>query len=255
MKKRQTVLNNAVSYHLLKVPSKQEYNRIKQQLSEIQETLRTLRANIALGSSENVDKLDEESIQLYDQRAALQTQQGRIKRSLQRCRKNMANLAPPSEDVFLPLQEFFPDVNIARIKDIQGFHNQLCLVLLNELKIEEAELLQSLDNTNSALKKADQCIQEFTGLPTQTATAMEQVLQLASKQEQLKNQLDLYEDKGKDAAQKTENSKTLTQILDTTTSEIQAQINKRILEYSEKIATSNSKAPALHLTPKDYQYG
>lgn len=52
-----------------------------------------------------------------------------------------------------------------------------------------------------------------------------------------------------------ENSKTLTQILGATTAEIQDQINKKILEYSEKIATSNSKAPTLHLTPKDYQYG
>lgn len=255
LKKRQTVLNNAVSYHLLKVPSKQEYNKIKQQLSENQEMLRTLRANIALGSSENADQLNEESTQLYEQRSALQTQQGRIKRALQRCRKNMANLAPPNEDVFLPLQEFFPEVNLDRIKEIQGFHNQLCLVLLNELKTEEAELLQGLDNINSALKKADQRIQEFTGLPTQTATAMEQILQLAAKQEQLKNQLDLYEDKDKDAAQKVENSKTLTQILGASTAEIQDQINKKILEYSEKIATSNGKAPTLHLTPKDYQYG
>lgn len=255
LKKRRTVLNNAVSYHLLKVPTKKEYIKIKQQLLEIQNELRTLKENIALGSSDNIEQLNEESVQLYEQRTVLQTQQGRIKRALQRCRKNMENLAPPNENVFLPLQEFFPEVNIGRIKEIQGFHNQLCLVLLDELKLEEADLQRSLENINSALKKAEQRIQEFTGLPTQAATAMEQILQLAAKQEQLKNQLDLYEDKDKDAAQKAGNSKTLTQLLGATTEEIQTQINEKILEYSTKIATSNSKAPTLHLTPKDYQYG
>ena len=255
LKKRQAVLKDAVSYHLLKIPSKQEYEKTKEQLSEIQETLRTLRANIAIGSNENIDQLDEQNARLYEQRSLLQTQQGRTKRTLQRCRKNMANLDPPSEDVFLPLREFFPNVDISRIKEIQGFHNQLRLVLMEELKIEEAELQQNLDKINSALKKNEQCIQELTELPTQAATAMEQIIQLAAKQEQLQNQLDLYEDKGKDAAQKAENSKTLTQTLGATTAEIQEQINEKILEYSEKIATSNSRAPMLYLSAKDYHYG
>lgn len=255
LKKRQAVLRDAVNYHLLDVPSKQGYENTRKQLSEVQETLRTLRANIAIGSNENIDQLDEQSIRLYEQRTLLQTQQGRTKRALQRCRKNMANLNPPSEDVFLPLREFFPEVDISRIEKIQGFHNQLRLVLLDELKIEEAELQQNLDKINSALKKNEQYIQELTGLPTQTATAMEQILQLAAKQEQLQNQLDLYEDKGRDAAQKVENSKALTQILGATTAEIQNKINEKILEYSEKIATSNSRAPLLSLSAKNYHYG
>lgn len=255
LKKRQKVLSNAVSYHLLNVPTEQEYGEIKQQLSEIQKTILTLQANISIASNENVDQLNERESQLYEQRMLLQTQQGRKLRELQRCRKNMMNLAPPSEDVFEPLQEFFPEIDINRIKEIQGFHNQLRSVLLDELKTEEAELQQSLRGIDSALKKNEEHIQELTRLPTQAATAMNQILELAAKQEYLQNQLNLYEDKGKDAEQKVENSKALTQVLGTTTEKIQEQINKTILEYSGKISTSNSKAPTLHLAPKSYQYG
>lgn len=167
----------------------------------------------------------------------------------------MTNLAPPNEDVFEPLKDFFPEVNIDRIKEIQGFHNQLRSVLLDELKIEETELQQSLREIDAALRKNEEHIQELTGLPTQAETAMNQILELAAKQEYLQNQLNLYEDKGRDAAQKVENSKTLTQILGSTTTTIQEQINDKILEYSSKIATSNSKAPVLQLTPKNYHYG
>lgn len=255
LKKRKTVFSNAVSYHLINVPTKKEYGNIQRQLSEIQKTIHTLRSNISIASNENIGQLNERGSQLYEQRELLQTQRERKKRELQRCRRNMTNLTPHNENVFEPLKEFFPDVNTDRIKEIQGFHNQLRSVLVGELKIEEEELQQSLSEIDFALRKNEEHIQELTGLPTQAETAVNQILELATKQEYLQNQLNLYEDKGKDAAQKVENSKMLSQILGTTTAKIQGQINDKILEYSSKIATSNSKAPVLQLTPKNYYYG
>jgi len=152
-------------------------------------------------------------------------------------------------------RSFFPEVNIKRIKEIQGFHAQIRLVLLDELKAEEEDLQQSLKEIDFEIRETNEQIQKLTGFPTQATAAMNQMMQLAAKQEQLQSQLDLYEDKGKDAAQMEENSKALTQILGMTTAEIQNQINKRICEYSDKITTSNSKAPMLHLTSKSYTYG
>jgi len=77
LKKRQTVLSNAVSYHILNVPTKQEYGKINQQLSEIKKTLHIFNANVSIGSNENTDQLGGQVIQLYEQRTLLQTQQGR----------------------------------------------------------------------------------------------------------------------------------------------------------------------------------
>lgn len=255
LQKRQQVFQNAVSYHFLEAPTKQEYTKLTQELLEIQEKLRTLKANISIASGENSEHLSEQTDKLYEQRTLLLTQQGRTKRALQRCRKNMGSLAPPSETIFLPLTEFFPDVDLNRIKEVQGFHNQLCSVLLDELKIEETELQQSLCQINSSLRDIDQSIEELTGLPTQAISAMDQMLQLAAKQERLQNQLSLYEDQGQDAAQRTENNKALIQLLSTTTAEIQDNINAKILEYSSGITTSNSKAPTLYLSAKNYKYG
>lgn len=255
LKKRQIALRNAVSYHLLNVPTKKEYGNMQRQLSEIQKKIQILRANISVASNENIVQLNERGSQLYEQRELLQTQRERKVRELQRCRRNMTNLAPPNEDIFKPLKDFFPEVNVDRIKKIQGFHNQLCSVLMGELKTEEVELQQSLNEIDFALQKNEEQIQELTGLPTQTETALNQILELAAKQEYLLNQLNLYEDKDKDAAQKADNSKTLLQTLGTITAKIQEQINGKILEYSSKIAISNSKAPVLQLTPKNYRYG
>lgn len=255
LKKRHNVFTNAVNYHLLEVPSKQEYNKIKQELAEIHRTLQILKANISATSSENSGQLSEQNDQLYEQRSLLLTQQGRAKRALQRCRKNMTQLAPPSENIFLQLTEFFPEVDLGRIKEVQGFHNQLRLVLSDELKAEEEKLQHTLEKISLELKENDQRIQKLTGLTTQVENAMEQMLELAAKQEQLQNQLSIYEDNNMEAAQKVETGKALAQILGTTTFEIQTQVNAKILEYSGDIATSNSKAPELNLTAKNYKYG
>lgn len=255
LKERLKIFKKAVRYHLLEVPSKREYHEIKQELAGIQETIQTLRANVSAASSENVDHLNARSIQLYDQRALLLAQQGRIRRALQRCRKNMTQLAPPSENTFLQLKEFFPEVNLDRIQEVQGFHNQLRLILSNELKAEEAKLQHSLEEIDFELNENNQSIQNVTGLTTHAESAMEQMLELAAKEAQLQGQLALYEDNTTEVAQKAEIGKELTQMLEAATSEIQDLINEKILTYSESISTSNSKAPSLHLTAKNYKYG
>lgn len=56
-------------------------------------------------------------------------------------------------------------------------------MLVGELKIEEEELQQSLSEIDFALRKNEEHIQELTGLPTQAETAMNQILELAAKQE------------------------------------------------------------------------
>lgn len=161
----------------------------------------------------------------------------------------------PKRKYFLQLTEFFPEVDLGRIKEVQGFHNQLRLVLSDELKAEEEKLQHTLEKISLELKENDQRIQKLTGLTTQVENAMEQMLELAAKQEQLQNQLSIYEDNNMEAAQKVETGKALAQILGTTTFEIQTQVNAKILEYSGDIATSNSKAPELNLTAKNYKYG
>lgn len=255
LQNRQKIISRAVSYHLIQIPSKQEYLKTKKELSDVEDKIAILKTNIEHVGMGNYTRFTEQSDKLYERHSFLLMQQSRERRSLQRCRNNMQRLLPLDNTTFGPLLEFFPDVNIEHINEIQKFHDQLRSTLLDELKSEELALQQRMERTNQDLAQNERDIQNTTGLPLQAAEAANQMLELAKRREHLQAQIELYDDKETNAAQKAYISKALTQLLNTTTIEIQNLINKKIVEYSGNITTSNSKAPILQLSSKSYQYG
>lgn len=89
-----------------------------------------------------------------------------------------------------------------RIEEVQGFHESLRRILMNEIKSEQTALKQRLSEINAAISKNERDIENFTGLPTKAHEAIEELSKLAKRQESLQMQLMLYEDSAADAAQK-----------------------------------------------------
>lgn len=255
LRKRQTVIANAVSYNLIEIPSKAEYSNILKELSEVQEKISSLEANISIASIDNIDSLFEQENSLYQLRQELLVQQGRAKRDLYRCQQNMKKLSPLNRTTFTSLQEFFPEIDIRRVEAVQSFHDNLCSILLSEFQQEESKLKQLLEEIKGSIQSVELKIQTLTELPMRTTEAIALLQQLAKRQDQLQTKLNLYNDKAADLSQKIENSKKLSQALSAITSEIQVDINEKICEYSAKIKTSNNKAPLLQINEKDYHYG
>lgn len=255
LRKRSQILSKAVSYHLLKVPSQKEYTEITSELAKIKEKILQLKTNIAVGSFENAGNLNDQKNDLFEQRSELLVQQGRIKRDIQRCEKNIQKLYSFGETTFSQLTEFFPEVNIERIKEVQGFHESLRAILMEELRSEVSSLTRRLAEINEAINNNQQEIERITGLPTRSTEAMDKLLQLIKIQEQLQSQIELYDDKVADAIQKDETKGKLDQLLNEITSRVEKKINTQIKEYSDCIETSNGKAPILHLSNRQYDYG
>lgn len=255
LRKRQNILSKASNYHFLHVPTKAEQSKLEKELLDIQNKISEVKANVKIGSNENYEQLSKSTCELYEQRAILSTQRSRVRRTLQRCKHNMQKLAPLNESVFTPLLEFFPDIDLAHIKEVQSFHDNLRNILLNELKQEEQELLQKLDQLDSLIVSNDQEIEKFTGLPTRTDDALEQLQNMIKRQMDIQSQLALYKDKIAETAQRAEYGKALSEAMDAIVQEIECEINNRIREYSVCITTNNNKAPIFHLGSNKYSYG
>lgn len=255
IKKRERVLKDAVNYHLLKLPTPKESSIIIADLTEIKEKISQLKSNIAIASAENMTNLNEKSSHLLEQRLDLLKQQGRILRDVHRVENTIQQLSPFEENTFVQLQEFFPEVNIKRIAEVQKFHESLRKILIDELQKDEARSRKQLEDIDIAIRKNENEIQVITGLPTQAHEAIDTLLQLIKKQENLQSQLDLYNDKATDIAQKKENKEQLDALLDKITSEIEGKINTKIKEFSKAIISSNNKAPELSLSNSQYHYG
>ena len=255
LKKRQRAIKEAVRYHLLNLPGPKEYSKISAELNEISNQMAQLERNVSAVSVENVEQLNDNLAALLELRANLLNQQGRIIRDIRRTEKNLQQLYPYNESSFSQLQDYFPEVNMRRIEEVQGFHESLRIILMDEIKSEQTALKKRLSEINTAISKNECDIENFTGLPTKAHEAIEKLFKLAKRQESLQMQLTLYEDNAADAAQKKDNKKSLEKMLGEITSEIEREINHKIQELSSKITSSNSKAPVLQLSNNQYTYG
>ncbi len=255
LRKRSAALSKATSFHLIDIPEKKEAATLEKKLTEIQEKIAQLKAIISRTNIENAGQPDGQEDALLDKRLDLLTQHGHITRAINRCARNLQRLTPINETMYSQLLEYFPEINIQRIQEVQAFHSSLRDILAEELNDELARLQKQLDEITFAIHNIEEEIQTSTGLSTQISESLEQLLQLTKQQEQIQNRLSLYHDKVTDTDQAKDAKKSITQLLGQITERIQSAINKKISDYSHSIATSNNKPPVLYLSEKEYKYG
>lgn len=200
LRKREKAIREAAKYHLVTLPSKKESESIKSELRAVQATISRIKSNILAVGYENALSIDERTNALYDQRSNLLKQLSRVRRILKRCEDNASRLSPVTSTALVQLKEYFPEVNMRKIQEVQAFHQQLNQILLGELKDEKAHLLDRIKAINSELDKNELALQTLTGLPTRASEGLEQLQALLRSQERLKNQLEQYDDRVKTVA-------------------------------------------------------
>lgn len=253
--KRQQIMQSAVTYHFIEVPSRKESQQIEADIAYLEEKISLVRSNLSMLAAENMTSQNQRHSELYDQRALLSTQQSRTMRALNRHRRDIQKLSSVTKSTFSPLQEFFPEVNMDRLQEVEGFHNSINAILLEELENEATILEERLKDINSLIVENEHEIQIATGIPAQTLDALDQLQQMIKQEIQLQERLELYRDKISDVDQKKAALEKLDEVMTTITESIQERINSMVSKYSAEIKSSNRKAPILQLTSKNYTYG
>lgn len=252
---RQRIMQKASKYHFFEIPSRKESQQIESEIAYCEERISLIRANLSTLAAENITSQNQRYSELYDRRALLSTQQSRTMRALSRHKKDIQKLSSVTKSVFTPLQEFFPEVNKDRLQEVEEFHNSLNAILLEELKNETTILEERLERINSLIAENEQEIQIATGIPAQTLDALNQLQQIIKQETQLRDRLELYNDKIADTAHKKAASEELIEVTPSITEGIQNRINSMVEKYSAQIKSSNRKAPILQLAFKNYTYG
>lgn len=120
------------------------------------------------------------------------------------------------------LLEFFPDVNLKHIEEIECFHKQLKRVLTAEYKQSQQELLSQIDVYDIQIGIIEQDISEVQITPTIKKAV-----------------LDDYADKAREIQNLTEANEYYTkkEELHTTTEDLQKRLDKMIQEKTQELAT------------------
>ena len=217
-----------------------ELDRIRQEAAELALNVRSL---------VNDDVL--EAIGKKDELLQLQLQ---LRSKLQRVRLNLSGVGGPTTRAFEALLEFFPDLAIERLADIQSFHQRLSQILGVELRNEEQSLKEQLDLVEEELAVHQQRISAAVGQEPSANFLVDRVMRIASDAHKRREANRFYEKKSQLQTQAQE----LRQIRDERRASIlrriQSSINDHVRVNSQQVFALGRRSPELVLSTNGYEY-
>ncbi len=217
-----------------------ELDRIRQEAAELALNIRSLVNDDVLEAIEQKDELLQLQLQLRSK--------------LQRVRLNLSGVGGPTTRAFEALLEFFPELDVERLVDIQRFHQKLSRILEAELRNEEQSLKEQLELVDEEISVHEQRISEALGQEPTADFLVDRVIRIASDAHKRREANRFYEKK----IQLQKQDRELRQIREERRANllrlIQSSINGNVRENSHQIFAAGRRSPELVLSTNGYKY-
>lgn len=233
---------------------KTDFSKNEKTIIELQAQIDSLKNNITTMSDDIKVFITKDILELKKEKSSIISQISMLETKLKRTKKNINNGKVELQEELIKLSDFFPNVNIKKIDEINEFHNSLSNVLKEELETSEKELVMQMKILNNDLEKIDKKISDKLNVKDAPKYAIDRVVELATQIEQLKSQNEYY-NKTQSVIQNLKEAKEdLLKIRQDIIAEISSQINIRMNEINKKIYQDNRRSPSLNINGDKYTF-
>ncbi|RQD68274.1 MAG: DUF2326 domain-containing protein [Tindallia sp. MSAO_Bac2] len=143
--------------------------------------------------------------------------------------------------------EYFPNANLRRIHEVEGFHQKLAIILNDEF-VKERESLESENKELEEIVNGLELQMSELGVSAQLSPEfLDQYSRISRKIHELEAQNDAYTKLNELNEKKRRAKQALDQSIESILSEIEAQINTEMKELNSHLFDENRKAPLLRL--------
>lgn len=225
--------------------TKKEYNANEKEIERLRTELQKLmdREDAEL-SQEETDNLDKAS-EIKGQLTVLKRRRSRLVSQLNAVKANMSGGLVPVEEDLSKLSEFFPDVDVQKLSQIEHFHDKMQHILSQEMGDEIAQLQILIDAISAEMVRLQES-QRKLGIPvTISKKFMDRVVEV-------QRQIDILvaKNKGYDKSTKlkTEKKEAKVQLEDVRETQLQAvetSINQEMTRLNDYIYNGERYAPTI----------
>lgn len=259
---RLKTFKNARKYSFISnlVGGKTQYEENVKNISNLRAELDALTLNYEVNASSEEIESNKERENLKANKLSLDTQLERLQRQSKLLEISIEFGLLPTEADIESLTEFFPDVNLKKIYEIEQFHKKLSAILENQFKSEK----ESLDTKTAEIKDSIEQIERQMSELNITNSISKDFL---DKHSNLNKKIDALEEQNKaylEEIELQEAKKSATQNLEKNVehilSEIEYSLNKKMHEFNDRLYVEKRNSPKIELknynsyrffTPKD----
>ncbi len=242
------------------VGGKAQYEENVKTLSKLQAELESLTLNYDVDVSNEEIENNKVKENLRANKVALETQLERLQRQSKLLDISMEFGLYPTEADLQSLSEFFPNVNIKKIYDVERYHKKLS-VILNEEFSSEKELVDSkIRDVKAAITTINNRMSELKITNSISKDFLDKHSELIKKIDALTEQNKAYLDEIELQESKKSATQNLEKNVESILSEIQFELNKKMHEFNNLVYSEKRNSPKIELknynsykffTPKD----
>ena len=228
------------------VGGKEQYDANVAEIRSLQMELDTL-------TSEQVETHSEEDIEKNKVKSELKDKRFRVEETID-AKKRRLNLLDmslsyglyPTEADLSGLQEFFPNVNLRKIYEVEGYHKKLAKILDGQFAAERESVQREIDRLQSEVNSINLQIRELGMVGNLSKEFLDKHSEIKGRIDALKVQNNAYLTltELQDARKKADEM--LKQAIESILADIEYAINDQMKEYNDSLFKESHKPPHLH---------
>lgn len=234
--------------------TKKEYTKNTREINSISEDITELKNTFSSNVNNIKNLINSEASILKERKDQAFNKLSSLKVLLARAEENISLGNHHKIKDLNKIKEFFPEVDLKRLADIEGFHNGISKIMKDKLSLEINSLLESISLIKLEIDEIDLKLLKMVDSKEDSVYFLEKLLELDNSLKKITMQNNFYEQdkiaKENISAINTEIQKSLAD----TIHEIEENINKSLIKFINLIYKDHPIAPSIHFEDKDYKF-
>lgn len=247
-------MSAAMNVALIPKIDKHEYINNKNTIADLENRIKKIRDEAVKSTLNAKAIVSDELIQLKEEKSNLVINLNVLKRRLKRIEANIEKQSGPKLSEIEKLKQFFPDININKISEVEDFHRSITSNLNLELRKAKDDINVEIDTLENSILETNRKIEKKLSVKDVPSAAVDSLIDLSSQINSYQSVNTYYE---RDIEIK-DNLKTLGQNLKEIKlrilSDISSAINQRMAEMHTTIYPDERRPPSLTLSLANYRF-
>lgn len=248
------VYAKAEKHELVAHITKKKYTENEKRLKEITTDIDALSDGLE-SALIDVDAIQSENaIHIQDLRSYARRMRGRLISKSKLLTENGTYKFSPATHDFSELLEYFPGANIARIEEIEKFHEKIGSIFKLELRREKKKIDEAIAEYEAMIAEYDTQLKELVQNPKISKTLLRRHSDLLKEKERCEKENKSYDKHQRLKQNSDADQESLMNAKRTSLSEMSCAMNKKMSELNDSIYSGSYHAPILDFEDKKYSF-
>lgn len=247
-KEKLKAYNKARDYQFISnlVGGKEQYEKNEAEIKSLQVQLDTLTSEQAETSSEEDIQKNKQKAELKDRKLRLEEQIDSLHRRLSLLDLSIEYGVYPTENDLSALQEFFPEVNLRKLYEIEKYHRKLAKILDGQFTAERDNVQDEIESLEKQRQYVIAKIHELGFAGGLSKEFLDKHSEIKGKMEALRIQNQAYMMQKELEEQKKAADVMLKRAIASILADIEQSVNMKMKDYNDTLFVAEHEPPILH---------